>query len=229
MIDQVSEDYAAINRLNVIVSHVNGHDVIDENEISLAASPTIAKFAPKMKPKASVQYNNAHIGVYCKPKATCEKRTHPTGEDSYMFASNGTMTALGVADGVGGWSEYGVDPSIVSYQIMQNYKSIFVNGSKGESDDGKEKLMDVEDQTKIDEELPLPKRVLVEAYNQLFTQRQVEAGSTTACVVTLDNSLRLSYANLGDSGFLVVRPSTGESIFRSREQQHCKYFFYQSC
>lgn len=45
------------------------------------------------------------------------------------------------------------------------------------------------------------------------------AGSSTACIVVLDRtSHRLHTANLGDSGFLVVRG--GEVVHRSDEQQH---------
>lgn len=47
----------------------------------------------------------------------------------------------------------------------------------------------------------------------------VSAGSSTACIVILDRqSHRLHTANLGDSGFLVVRG--GEVVHRSDEQQH---------
>lgn len=51
------------------------------------------------------------------------------------------------------------------------------------------------------------------SYHVLF------AGSSTACIVVLDRtSHRLHTANLGDSGFLVVRG--GEVVHRSDEQQH---------
>lgn len=44
-------------------------------------------------------------------------------------------------------------------------------------------------------------------------------GSSTACIVVLDRQRhRLHTANLGDSGFLVVRG--GEVVHRSDEQQH---------
>ena len=38
------------------------------------------------------------------------------GEDSFFFAPD----TIGVADGVGGWTEYGVDPSKISNQLMKN-------------------------------------------------------------------------------------------------------------
>lgn len=52
-----------------------------------------------------------------------------------------------------------------------------------------------------------------------FYNSRVSAGSSTACIVILDRqSHRLHTANLGDSGFLVVRG--GEVVHRSDEQQH---------
>lgn len=50
-------------------------------------------------------------------------------------------------------------------------------------------------------------------------QAFMSAGSSTACIVVLDRqSHQLHTANLGDSGFLVVRG--GEVVHRSDEQQH---------
>jgi protein phosphatase PTC7 len=45
------------------------------------------------------------------------------------------------------------------------------------------------------------------------------SGSSTACIVSLHREERTVYtANLGDSGFLIVRD--GEVVHRSQEQQH---------
>ncbi|KAL0483136.1 serine/threonine phosphatase [Acrasis kona] len=218
MIEPV-HDNTSFNRLNIIASHINNSEVIEDIESFDPSSPVILKPTSKLTPKACVRYNNADIGVYCKRKAVCDKRTHPTGEDAYMFANNVKMTAIGVADGVGGWSEYNIDPSIVSLQLMQNCKQLFSSEQPNVKEDAtQERLMEVETISHMS--VPMPKRVLIDAYSMLSTQKFVEAGSTTACVVTIDDSLNLSYANIGDSGFIVIRPSTGETIFRSREQQH---------
>ena len=51
-------------------------------------------------------------------------------------------------------------------------------------------------------------------------------GSSTACIVALDkNKQSLHTANLGDSGFLVVRK--GDIVHRSIEQQHAFNTPYQ--
>lgn len=44
-------------------------------------------------------------------------------------------------------------------------------------------------------------------------------GSSTACIIALNREERRVYsANLGDSGFLIIRD--GEVVHRSEEQQH---------
>lgn len=45
------------------------------------------------------------------------------------------------------------------------------------------------------------------------------AGSSTACIVVLNRETSMVYtANIGDSGFVIVRH--GEVVHRSEEQQH---------
>ncbi|KAJ8508007.1 hypothetical protein ON010_g18912 [Phytophthora cinnamomi] len=65
-------------------------------------------------------------------------------------------------------------------------------------------------------------QVLAHGYNQALLDDEVEAGSTTACIVRLKQSPEgkpvLEYSNLGDSGFVVIR--NGEIIFRSRFQYY---------
>jgi protein phosphatase PTC7 len=58
----------------------------------------------------------------------------------------------------------------------------------------------------------------------LWRHRRARAGSSTACVVCL-NGAQLHAANLGDSGFMVVRD--GKLVFESPAQQHSFNFPYQ--
>lgn len=51
-----------------------------------------------------------------------------------------------------------------------------------------------------------------------------QRGSTTACVLCLEGE-RLHAANVGDSGFMVVREN--EIVFKSPPQQHSFNFPYQ--
>nr|CCA14913.1 protein phosphatase putative [Albugo laibachii Nc14] len=121
------------------------------------------------------------------------------GEDSYFVAD----TFLGVADGVGGWNENGVDPGQVSRSMMRNASNF------------------------IQEQGQSPFQTLQYAFQQMLGDPNVEAGSTTACILQI-NSVRsktgdkfvpvLAYANLGDSGFVVIR--NGKILFRSEFQYY---------
>ncbi|QQP48763.1 Phosphatase PTC7 -like protein, partial [Caligus rogercresseyi] len=67
-----------------------------------------------------------------------------------------------------------------------------------------------------------PAKLLAQGYQRMqefsgLKQRII--GSSTACVVILSHKDRMMYAaNIGDSGFLVVRD--GKIVHKSREQQH---------
>ncbi|KAG9335384.1 hypothetical protein JZ751_005306 [Albula glossodonta] len=113
---------------------------------------------------------------------------------------------MGVADGVGGWRDYGVDPSQFSLTLMRTCERLVREGRFTACS---------------------PVGILTTSYYELL-QNKVPLmggggvdtfGSSTACIVVLDRrSHRLHTANLGDSGFLVVRG--GEVVHRSDEQQH---------
>jgi protein phosphatase PTC7 len=67
-----------------------------------------------------------------------------------------------------------------------------------------------------------PRDILCMAFHTIHAQQQVVCGGTTACLVSVykneDGGLYLQYANLGDSGFMVVRD--GEVVFRTIDQTH---------
>ncbi|THU55812.1 hypothetical protein C4D60_Mb11t10550 [Musa balbisiana] len=117
------------------------------------------------------------------------------GEDAHFIWDE---QAIGVADGVGGWADHGVDAGQYSRALMSYAADAIEEESKGSID---------------------PLRVLEKAY--LRTKAQ---GSSTACLIALtDQGIRA--VNLGDSGFIVVRD--GCTIFRSPVQQHDFNFTYQ--
>ncbi|XP_064978989.1 probable protein phosphatase 2C 80 [Musa acuminata AAA Group] len=117
------------------------------------------------------------------------------GEDAHFIWDE---QAIGVADGVGGWANHGVDAGQYSRALMSHSVDAIEEESKGSID---------------------PLRVLEKAY----TRTKAE-GSSTACIIALtDQGIRA--VNLGDSGFIVVRD--GCTIFRSPVQQHDFNFTYQ--
>ncbi|XP_067952009.1 protein phosphatase PTC7 homolog [Watersipora subatra] len=120
------------------------------------------------------------------------------GEDAYFIARHPNGTIMGVADGVGGWREYGVDPSQVPRTIMASCSRLVEVGRFKSND---------------------PSKLLEEAYEESAMHKNAAMGSTTACIVSLDTADgQLHTVNLGDSGYLVVRD--GKILERSQEQQH---------
>ena len=110
------------------------------------------------------------------------QKRHKGGEDAACLNSN----LLAVADGVGGWAESGVDPAVYSKKLC--------------------KLIDELYATKDDRFMASPRELLVEACKQ-----NKEIGSCTACLVSLDEKASvLTTANLGDSGYMILRQVPGK-------------------
>ncbi|KAL3514617.1 hypothetical protein ACH5RR_027334 [Cinchona calisaya] len=118
------------------------------------------------------------------------------GEDAHFICTD--EQAIGVADGVGGWAELGVNAGLYARELMANSVSAIQDEPKGSVD---------------------PARVLEKAY--MSTKAR---GSSTACIVALTDQ-GLHAINLGDSGFMVIRD--GCTVFRSPVQQHDFNFTYQ--
>ncbi|KAL0721671.1 hypothetical protein Bca4012_036270 [Brassica carinata] len=119
------------------------------------------------------------------------------GEDAHFICDE--EQAIGVADGVGGWAEVGVNAGLFSRELMSYSVSAIRELAKGSSVD--------------------PLMVLEKAHSQTTAQ-----GSSTACIIALTDK-GLHAINLGDSGFTVVRD--GATVFQSPVQQHGFNFTYQ--
>lgn len=124
------------------------------------------------------------------------------GEDAVMVAqtqSSGDSSpdvAIGVADGVGSWSESGVDPALFSQALMFHASSLFSS------------------QTSATHQDTSPKRLLTQAFKRVQAESAIPAGSSTATILTMESKTgRLRTANLGDSGFIILREgkSDGET------------------
>ncbi|KAF9413301.1 hypothetical protein BGZ94_000777 [Podila epigama] len=130
------------------------------------------------------------------------------GEDSYFRRHD----ALGVADGVGGWS--GANPALYSRKLM-HYAFLEL-----------EKYDNIEEDAFYDYFNVNPVQILQKSYEQSARDAKREGliGSSTACLAILrDNELRI--ANLGDCGVSIIRRN--EFIFRTEEQQHSFNYPYQ--
>jgi len=145
------------------------------------------------------------IAAYSQAKRRWEGSTSPygCGEDSFfIMKKDGKSNTMGVADGVGGWNAFDVNPAFIARQMMLNSHSISRENAKlGKPQD--------------------PQKIMSAAYEKIKNNNEVEAGSTTCCIVTLDSSdpsnPLLRSANLGDSGYVIIR--RGEVIAYSDFQR----------
>ena len=98
---------------------------------------------------------------------------------------NNSADVLGVADGVGGWRAYGVDPGLFSLNLMKSCERLVKSGYF------------VSDQ---------PAQLLASGFREMQESKRPVIGSSTACVAILNHADgKLYSANIGDSGFLVFR------------------------
>ncbi|KAJ3342676.1 hypothetical protein HDU83_005993 [Entophlyctis luteolus] len=137
------------------------------------------------------------------------------GEDAYFVRKDG----IGVADGVGGWSQVlkGSNASLFSSRLM------FHVAAQLDFFDDFSNDYDINDYYNLD-----PVKVM-----QIACDRTLEdagkgpsraVGSTTAMIAFIrDDELRI--ASLGDASLMILR--NGEMIFRTEEQQHSFNFPFQ--
>ncbi|XP_074349228.1 putative protein phosphatase 2C 55 [Apium graveolens] len=125
-----------------------------------------------------------------------DNESNPEGDDAHFIC--GQKQTIGIADGVGGWTRRGVDAGEYARELM--IKSVIA--------------LDAEPNGAVD-----PKRVLSQAYSNTNLP-----GSSTACLLSLNGNI-LCAANLGDSGFMVIR--NGNVYYKSQVQQHSFNHPYQ--
>lgn len=129
-----------------------------------------------------------------------DRKANTGGEDAAFSSSH----FLGVADGVGGWAQMGVDPARYSRELMEHTSDIV---KQAETSGG----------------CLLPQEVLTQVYDRTRT-----TGSSTCCLVSLHaTDCRIFSGNLGDSGFLIYRPSVCQFVCSSKEQTHSFNYPFQ--
>lgn len=98
---------------------------------------------------------------------------------------------MGVADGVGSWREYGVDPREFSHKLIGECENVLEEASShGESGEKTNWIS--------------PAELLARSYER--TKGANVIGSSTACVALFDSvHHQLHFSNIGDSGIIVLR------------------------
>ncbi|KAG6897566.1 hypothetical protein C0992_000154 [Termitomyces sp. T32_za158] len=190
--------------------------------------------APSFPPDSDIGMWRDH--TLSRPKAV---NSTSAGQD-FLFVQamrNNSGIAFGVADGVGGWEESGVDPSLFSQALMFHAHRYSRNAWAGEPEI--DPTLDYEEREEVEGWEMTPYECLDLAYGGVLREKFVQAGASTACLVTLNASsgvLRsakfvfpsMSYVclytdpvllvSLGDSGFIVIRSNS--ILYRQRPQTH---------
>lgn len=108
-----------------------------------------------------------------------------------------------VADGVGGWKKHGVDPAVFASKLMINCLEHTMKQAS-----------------------PSPVDTLRGGFDALKAETPAVFGGSTACVAHIDTTAgQLNLANLGDSGWRVIRD--GKVLFSSEDQRHTVFTPYQ--
>ncbi len=128
------------------------------------------------------------------PKAGRGKASRPeSGQDAFFVSRLGAVpgeVALGVADGVGGWMDSGVDPADFSHAFCDYMAAAAAASIPTTQGAGK----------------PLTARQLMQkGYEAVCHDPAINAGGSTAIVALLTAEGLLEVANLGDSGFIMLR------------------------
>ncbi|KAF1912293.1 phosphatase 2C-like domain-containing protein [Ampelomyces quisqualis] len=110
-----------------------------------------------------------------------------SGQDAFFFSQigNTNATTFGVADGVGGWVESGLDPADFSHglcEYMTCAARAWPHGSNTTS--------------------LHPRDLLHVAYDEVTVDDSIEGGGSTACLAVAEPDGNIEVANLGDSGFM---------------------------
>ncbi|KAK4053181.1 Protein phosphatase 2C 7 [Microbotryomycetes sp. JL201] len=163
----VRPDWRARNATRVQQGFERGHPLVDWRD-------NVLKQCPWGAGEDWFMLERAKTGGSAQPSAADQQAGDDVGESETVV--------MAVADGVGGWTESGVDPSHFSQALM-----FYAHGAV------KRGIVD-------------PKAILEQAYEDVLGEKGVVAGSSTACVLAISDCGTLKAANLGDSTFIIVRP-----------------------
>ncbi|KAF4583259.1 protein serine/threonine phosphatase 2C [Ophiocordyceps camponoti-floridani] len=169
-------------------------ETLEQPEPTPAKRPAASKFA-------------YHLGAAYVSKHGVEGQFHrhgpepvlklDSGEDAFFISNFGNTGhhSFGVADGVAGCRRHDVDPADFSHGICHSMARFCSRGI-----------------------ITTPTMLLKAGYDDVCQQVKAQGGSSTACVAVAHPSGIVEVANLGDSGFLHLRPNA--IIYRSKGQSH---------
>jgi len=120
-----------------------------------------------------------------------DESTRPdSGQDAFFVSRIGESgdVAFGIADGVGGWVDSGVDPADFSH----GFCDYMARAAYEHQDDNTAPGLTAQ-------------ALMQQGYDDICDDKSVPAGGSTACVAIAKSDGSLEVANLGDSGFVQLR------------------------
>lgn len=134
-----------------------------------------------------------------------------SGEDAFFVSKIGNTgdVAFGVADGVGGYRDSGIDPKDFSHGLC-NYMASTAYNYPAQSNSRSDKV--------VAPSVLRPKELMQSGYLGVCSDPKINGGGSTACVGTGRKDGSMEIANLGDSGFLHFR--LGAVHAASKPQTH---------
>lgn len=150
-----------------------------------------------------------HFNPHHRIQPSTNKRLRPeSGQDAFFVSRVGDTggVALGVADGVGGWMDSGVDPADFSHGLCGNMASTaYAHQLSVSTPPGAQDQQHQSTEAAAASPPLTARRLLQLGYDAVCADRSIPAGGSTAVVALLQPSGTLEVANLGDSGFVQLR------------------------
>lgn len=158
--------------------------------IAASSSGKGRKFQPEFN-TFDFNPNQGALGLQQGDNLRQKRQQRPdSGQDAYFVTrvgSGSNGTAFGVADGVGGWAEHGVDPADFSHGLCSYMAEGALEWEEGRLG---------------------PLELLKYGFRRTTEDPTIRGGGSTACVAVADHNGRMFVANLGDSGFVQLRSGT---------------------
>ncbi|KAI1093691.1 protein serine/threonine phosphatase 2C [Rostrohypoxylon terebratum] len=163
-----------------------------------------ASFSAKYKtfdPTSHVFHFNPYNRIQTQKRPKSKRPA--SGQDAFFISRVGDTNAVafGIADGVGGWEDSGVDPADFSHSFC-DYMAAAAYEHKPVSS----------------ESSLTAKSLMQRGYDDVCRDSSIHAGGSTASIAIAGEDGRLEVANLGDSGFVHLRLNAVHSY--SEPQTH---------
>lgn len=129
----------------------------------------------RFNPKADILSFNESNSLL---RESIARRRPASGQDAFFISSigNSSNVAFGVADGVGGWIESGIDPAHFSHGLCENIADIARSTEQGM-------------ETKLK-----ARELLQKGYNAVVADKSITGGGSTACIAVAGENGTLQVA-----------------------------------